>query len=93
MPQKKLLFIVFLVVFIDLLGFGMVLPLMPVYAKQFTSEMGQQQQVLILSSLMTSFSIMQLVFAPVWGRISDRWGRRPVLLLSLCGSTFFYFLF
>jgi len=93
LPQKKLLFIVFLVVFIDLLGFGMVLPLMPVYAKQFTSEMGQQQQVLILSSLMTSFSIMQLVFAPVWGRISDRWGRRPVLLLSLCGSTFFYFLF
>jgi predicted MFS family arabinose efflux permease len=42
---------------------------------------------------MTSFSIMQLIFAPIWGRISDRWGRRPVLLLSLGGSTFFYLLF
>ncbi len=93
MPRKSLLLIVFLVVFIDLLGFGMVLPLMPVYAKQFTAALPPGQQVLILSSLMTSFSIMQLVFAPIWGRISDRVGRRPVLLLSLTGSTCFYFLF
>jgi MFS transporter, DHA1 family, tetracycline resistance protein len=93
LTNRSLLLIVFLVVFIDLLGFGMVLPLMPVYAKQFTAGLPQGRQVLILSSLMTCFSIMQLVFAPLWGRVSDRIGRRPVLLLSLSGSTFFYFLF
>lgn len=93
MPRRSLLLVVFLVVFIDLLGFGMVLPLMPVYARQFTAGLPQGQQVLILSALMTCFSIMQLIFAPVWGRLSDRLGRRPVLLLSLSGSTFFYFLF
>ncbi len=93
LTNRSLLLIVFLVVFIDLLGFGMVLPLMPVYAKQFTAGLPQGRQVLILSSLMTCFSIMQLVFAPLWGRVSDQLGRRPVLLLSLSGSTFFYFLF
>ncbi len=93
MPRQSLLLIVFLVVFIDLLGFGMVLPLMPVYARQFTTGLPQGQQVLILSALMTCFSIMQLIFAPIWGRLSDRVGRRPVLLLSLTGSTIFYFWF
>jgi MFS family permease len=93
LPRRSLLLIVFLVVFIDLLGFGMVLPLMPVYAKQFTAGLPQGQQVLILSGLMTCFSVMQLIFAPIWGRLSDRVGRRPVLLLSLTASTFFYFLF
>ena len=93
MPRRSLLLVVFLVVFIDLLGFGMVLPLMPVYARRFTAGLPQGQQVLILSALMTCFSIMQLIFAPIWGRVSDRVGRRPVLLLSLTGSTLFYFLF
>jgi len=93
LPRRSLLVVVFLVVFIDLLGFGMVLPLMPVYARQFTAGLPQGQQVLILSALMTCFSIMQLIFAPIWGRVSDRVGRRPVLLLSLAGSTLFYFLF
>jgi MFS transporter, DHA1 family, tetracycline resistance protein len=92
-PRKRLLLIVFLVVFTDLLGFGIVLPLMPVYARQFTADLAPGQQVAVLASLMTSFSIMQLVFAPIWGRVSDRVGRRPVLLLSLTGSTLFYALF
>jgi MFS family permease len=81
------LLIIFLTVFIDLLGFGIVLPLLPRYAKSF------QASGPTLGLLMASFSIMQLVFAPLWGRISDRVGRRPILILGLAGSALFYTLF
>lgn len=81
--------VIFLTVFIDLLGFGMVLPLLPIYAKQFTvDESGWQ-----LGALMASFSVMQFFFAPIWGRLSDRLGRRPILLIGLAGSVIFYALF
>lgn len=81
------LLIIFVTVFIDLLGFGIVLPLLPRYAKHF--EAGG----LTLGLLMASFSAMQFLFAPLWGRVSDRVGRRPILVLGLTGSTFFYSLF
>jgi len=81
--------IVFLTVFIDLLGFGMVLPLLPIYADQFVvDEAGWQ-----IGLLMASFSAMQFLFAPLWGRLSDRIGRRPVLMIGLAGSVVFYSLF
>ena len=66
--------IVFLTVFIDLLGFGMVLPLLPIYADQFVVD----ESGLEIGLLMASFSAMQFLFAPMWGRLSDRIGRRPV---------------
>ncbi|MFN0199214.1 MAG: MFS transporter [Planctomycetaceae bacterium] len=81
------LVIVFLTVMIDLLGFGIVLPLLPRYAKYFNAE------GLTLGLLMSSFSAMQFLFAPLWGRISDRVGRRPILLMGLAGSTLSYALF
>jgi MFS family permease len=67
----------------------MVLPLLPIYADQFTVDQAGWQ----LGLLMASFSAMQFFFAPVWGRISDRIGRRPVLLVGLAGSALFYSLF
>jgi len=90
--------VVFLVVFIDLLGFGIVLPLLPLFAdtyvKQFFGEDAQAWvEGLVLGLLMSSFSLMQFLFAPVWGRISDQIGRRPVLLVGLAGSVLFYSLF
>ncbi len=85
--KKAPLFIIFVTVFIDLLGFGIVLPLLPRYAKAFNAE------GLTIGLLMASFSAMQFVFAPIWGRVSDRIGRRPVLLLGLAGSTVFYGMF
>jgi MFS family permease len=88
-PPKASLLIVFLIVFIDLLGFGMVLPLLPIYAKQFVVH----EQGLTIGLLMSSFSAMQFLFAPMWGRLSDRIGRRPVLMVGLAGSVVFYFLF
>src|SRR3954452_14501524 len=73
--------VIFLTVFIDLLGFAMVLPLLPVYARKF----GQDESGFLIGMLMASFSIMQFLFAPMWGRLSDRVGRRPVLLVGLAG--------
>ena len=85
--------LVFSVVVIDLLGFGMVLPILPVYAKEFTATYSDDQAAWILGALMVCFSVMQFCCAPLWGRLSDRVGRRPILLMSLAGSSFFYFVF
>ena len=85
-PKLPLL-IIFITVFIDLLGFGIVLPLLPRYAKVYHATPLQ------LGLLISSFSAMQFLFAPLWGRISDRVGRRPILLLGLLGSTLSYALF
>ncbi len=96
--NRAALLIVFLVVFIDLLGFGIVLPLLPLYATDLLEPLfpGDGARVLrgaLLGLLMASFSLMQFLFAPLWGRVSDRVGRRPILLLGLAGSVMFYSLF
>src|SRR5438094_5524677 len=96
-PRSALL-IVFLVVFIDLLGFGIVLPLLPLIGDTYVSAVipgGKEAKAggAVLGLLMSSFSLMQFVFAPIWGRISDRIGRRPILMLGLLGSVVFYALF
>jgi DHA1 family tetracycline resistance protein-like MFS transporter len=72
--------IIFGVVFIDLVGFGIVIPILPYYAREFGAS------AWALGWLMTSYSLTQFVFAPVWGRVSDRIGRRPVLLISILGT-------
>ncbi|OGG45514.1 MAG: hypothetical protein A3F84_22745 [Candidatus Handelsmanbacteria bacterium RIFCSPLOWO2_12_FULL_64_10] len=81
------LVVLFLTVFIDLLGFGIVLPLLPYYAEGFGAG------PLAVTLLSSSYSLMQFLFAPVWGRLSDRVGRRPILVLSLAGSALSYLLF
>src|SRR3989442_15271825 len=96
--SRRALLVVFLVVFIDLLGFGIVLPLLPLYATELLEPLfpGEAQRPLrgvLLGALMASFSAMQFVFAPIWGRVSDRVGRRPILLLGLAASAVFYTLF
>lgn len=85
--SRSPLFIIFLTVFIDLLGFGIVLPLLPRYGEHFHASK------LTVGLLFAAFSGMQFVFAPLWGRLSDRIGRRPVLLVGLAGSAIAYFCF
>jgi MFS family permease len=67
----------------------MVLPLMPIYADQYTVD----QTGVTLGLLMASYSAMQCLFSPWWGRLSDHIGRRPVIMIGLSGSVLFYFLF
>ena len=92
-PPKSALFLIFATVCIDLLGFGLVLPLLPIYGRELTASMSPNTAGMTLGLLMSCYTMMQFVFAPIWGRLSDRFGRRPILLLSLTGSTVFYFLF
>jgi multidrug resistance protein len=81
------LLIIFVTVFIDLLGFGIIIPLLPFYAEHFGAS------ALMVGLLSTSFSLMQFLFAPFWGRLSDRIGRRPVILIGLLGSALSYAMF
>ncbi|MEE8332986.1 MAG: MFS transporter [Alphaproteobacteria bacterium] len=67
-------------VFIDTVGFGIVLPLLPFFAERFGAT------PLTVTLLASIYSLAQFIFAPVWGRLSDRWGRRPVLLLTIGGT-------
>ena len=80
------LVVLFLTVFIDLMGFGIVIPLLPIYAEQMKAT------PFTAGVLIAVYSLMQLIFAPVWGRVSDDIGRRPVLLLCLAGSAMSYLL-
>jgi multidrug resistance protein len=85
--KRSPLIILFVTIFIDLLGFGIVLPLLPIYIRHYggTPAVG--------GWLLASFSVMQFLFSPIWGRLSDRHGRRPMILLSLVGSSISFFFF
>ena len=79
--------ILFFTVLVDLVGFGIVLPLLPFYAQDFGAT-GLQ-----VGFLVTIYSLVQLFMAPMWGRISDRIGRKPVLIVGLVGSGIAYLIF
>jgi multidrug resistance protein len=78
------LIVIFVTVFIDLLGFGIIIPLLPFYAESFGAS------ALTIGLLGTSFSLMQFLFSPIWGRWSDRIGRKPIILVGLMGSCLSY---
>ena len=77
---------IFIVVFVDLLGFGLILPLLPYYAETFGAN------PLIIGFLVASYAAASLIGAPILGRLSDRFGRRPILLLSVAGTFLGYIL-
>ncbi len=87
MATRRPLATLFVIVFTDLVGFGIVIPLLPLYAERY------HPAAWVFGLLMAAYSAMQFLFAPLLGRLSDRVGRRPVLLISLAGSVAGYLLF
>jgi len=87
--------VIFLTVFIDLVGFGIVVPLVPIYSKHLVPDCihAVWAQGLAIGVIISSFSAMQFIFSPIWGRLSDRHGRRPILLVSTAGAAASYVLF
>ena len=87
MNNSKIFLVLFLSVFIDLIGFGLIVPLLPFYAEYF----GAGPQVVTL--VVATYSLMQFICIPFWGNLSDRFGRRPIILASIAGSGLSYLLF
>jgi DHA1 family tetracycline resistance protein-like MFS transporter len=85
-PPKGALMIIFVIVFMDLLGFGIIIPLLPLYAKEY------QASVIEIGLLFSIYSACQFIASPILGAISDRYGRRPVLVFSQLGSSLGYLL-
>ncbi|MEQ1722592.1 MAG: MFS transporter [Pseudobdellovibrio sp.] len=85
--EKKPQVIIFITVFIYLLGFGIVIPIIPI----LSTELGATS--LQTGLLLSVYSLMQFIFSPFWGKLSDKYGRRPILLICLMGEVFSYLLF
>jgi DHA1 family tetracycline resistance protein-like MFS transporter len=85
--NNRYLFSIILVVFIDLLGFSLIIPLLPYYAKTFNAS------DITIGLLLASYAAAQLIGAPLLGRASDRSGRRPILLISIFGTFLGFLLF
>lgn len=68
------------IVVVDLIGFGIVIPILPFYAEAYGAS------ATVLGLLLTAYAGMQFLFAPIWGRLSDRYGRRPIMLCTIAGT-------
>lgn len=86
METKKALPILFAVMFFVMVGFGIIIPVLPFYAEELGATPTQ------LGLLMAVYSLMQLLFSPIWGRVSDRIGRKPVMLIGIFGLAISFFL-
>jgi DHA1 family tetracycline resistance protein-like MFS transporter len=78
--MSRPLLVIFLTIFVNLVGFGIIIPLLPFYAQTFGAS------PIVIGLLFASFSFSQLIASPLLGELSDRWGRRPVLIVSLIGT-------
>ncbi len=81
------MFFIYLTVFVNIIGFGMVFPLLPFYAKHFNASEAT------IGLLAASFAIAQFILSPIWGRLSDRFGRKPIMVIALIGLALSYLLF
>ncbi|MGE7781599.1 MFS transporter [Peribacillus sp. NPDC097264] len=86
METKKVLPVLFLVMFLVMVGFGIIIPVMPFLAEKVGGSPTE------LGLLMAVYSFMQLIFAPMWGRVSDRIGRKPVMMIGIAGLAVSFFI-
>src|ERR671933_1070440 len=86
--KRSPLLVIFVTVFIDLVGFGIVIPVLPFYVEGTRFNASAR----VVGLLFASYSIMQLIFSPILGRLSDRYGRRPILFFSLLGTSLGFFI-
>lgn len=85
--KKYALATIYLTVFLDILSFGIIIPLLPFYAQKFGAN------ATTIGILMSCNAVAQFLFNPIWGRFSDKYGRRPVMLITVLGSAIAYGLF
>lgn len=83
---KKALPILFAIMFLVMVGFGIIIPVLPFYAEEIGASPTE------LGLLMAVYSLMQLLFAPIWGKVSDRIGRKPVIMIGIAGLSLSFFL-
>ena len=88
-PKKTALLFIFITILVDVIGIGIILPIIPDFIMQLTGE-GNHKAVIYGMWLTTAFAGMQFLFSPVLGEISDQYGRKPILLLSLLGLSIDY---
>ena len=86
MKLSKVLPILFIIMFLVMVGFGIIIPVLPFYAEELGASPTE------LGLLMAVYSLMQFLFAPMWGRISDRIGRKPVILIGIFGLSLSFFM-
>ena len=79
--KNPAVFVIFLIIFIDLLGFGIIIPLLPTFSINVL-HINES----IIGLVAGIYSLMQFFFTPIWGSLSDRYGRKPILIMSRIGS-------
>ncbi len=87
LSMKKPIVVIFITIFIDMLGFGIIIPILPIFSKELGAENYQ------VGLIAMSYPIMNFLFAPFWGSLSDRFGRRPIILGSVLITTVAYLIF
>ncbi|NBC06094.1 MAG: MFS transporter, partial [Bacteroidetes bacterium] len=87
MNNRSPLIVLFITIFIDLIGFGIIIPILPIYANDLGASGAE------IGLVAASFSFMQFLIAPFWGNLSDRYGRKPILLISIAITGLGYLIF
>ena len=82
-PRQASVFFILVTIFLDILGIGLIIPVLPALVGEFT--VGDTQTAYLYGVLVSVYALMQFLFAPVFGALSDRFGRRPIVLSSLLG--------
>lgn len=85
--KNKNLWILFFTMIVIMLGFGMIIPILPFYVKSFGASGSA------LGALMATYGLLQFIFAPIWGSLSDRYGRKPILMIGVLGNAIAQLLF